>query len=406
MNRSNMPGFERLRFDTELKSFDGLMSLFLDSVDRVKASGKKVVAKGPLSPVDPIYAAGALAYDPYTHETVINSVINENFNLTGEALDAGLNSDFNPWNLIMLGSIFSGKNGVPIDMYSTACGCWGDQIKKCWQIMAEVSGSPFHFWEIPSFDAETEKWALDFLKKELEQLFNFLTSQTGKKITDDTLSSAIKRGNLLRQDLLDMTRLLQSSAIPLSALEFYIAQLFISDYAQDPEALHDKYRQLIEELEERVKQGVAAPGITSNKPTRIYLMGEETQEFQLLNIIEQYGGALVGCDSRLSLYYEPVQENDSAIDSLAKWIWNMPHNLPTTERLKATIPYIKQQKPDAIIISNVVGSRNLPGAERLVRDIIREELSLPVLSIETSLPLEDTEKVDYQIRAFIEMNAY
>jgi len=406
MNQSKLPGLERLRFDTELKTFDGLMSLLLNPADRVKASGKKVVAKGPLSPVDPIYAAGALAYDTYTYETVINSVINENFILTNEALDAGLNSDFNPWNLIMLGSIFSGKNKVPIDMYSTTCGCWDDQIKKCWQIMAEGSSSPFHFWEIPRFEAEAEKWALDFLKKELRQLFSFLASQTGKNITDEDLSDAISRGNLLRQDLLDITCLLQSSVIPISALEFYITQLFISDYAQDPEALHDKYRQLITELEERVKQGITAPGITSKKPTRIYLMGDETQVFQLFNIIEQYGGALVGCDSRLSLYYKLVKEDDSAIDSLARWIWNMPNNMPTTERVKATIPYIKQQKPDAVIISNVVGSRNLPGAERLVRDIIREELNLPILSIETSLPLEDIEKVDYQIRAFIEMNAY
>lgn len=406
MNLPNLPGFERLRFDTELKSFDGLMDLFLTSAERVKASGKKVVAKGPLSPIDPIYAAGALAYDPYTHETVVNSVINENYNLTGEALDAGLNSDFNPWNLIMLGSVFSGKSAVPVDIYSTACGCWGDQIKKCWQIMAEITGSPFHFWEIPRFEAEAEKWALDFLKKELKQLFSFLTSQTGKKVTNESLRDAIKRGNLLRQDMLDITRLLQSSAVPISALEFYIIQLLIGDYAQDPEALHDQYRKLIEELEERVKQGVAAPGITPDKPLRIYLMGEETQEFQLFNIIEQYGGTLVGSDIRLSLYYKQVEEDDSAIDALAKWIWNMPHNLPTAERMKITIPYIKQQKPDAIIISNVVGSRNLPGSERLVRDIIREELKLPVLSIETSLPLEDIEKVDYQIRAFIEMSAY
>ena len=406
MNLPNLPGFERLSFDTELKSFNGIMSLFLNSSDRVKASGKKVVAKSPLTPVDPIYVAGALAYDPYTNETIVNSVINENYNLTGEALDAGLNSDFNPWNLIMLGSVFSGKNNVPIDVYSTACGCWDDQIKKCWQIMAEVDNSPLYFWEIPRFESEAEKWALDFLTKELEHLLDFLASQTGKKITDEAIGDAIRRGNLLRQDLLDLTRLLQSSIIPIPALEFYIAQLLISDYAQDPEALHNQYRQLIGELEERVKQGVAAPGITSDKPTRIYLMGDETQEFQLFNVIEQYGGTLVGCDSRLSLYYEPIKESDSAIDALARWIWNMPHNLPTADRVKATIPYIKQQKPDAVIISNVVGSRNLPGAERLVRDMIREELSLPVLSIETSLPLEDIEKVDYQIRAFIEMNAY
>ncbi len=406
MKPSDSPGLDRLRFDKELKSFDSLMSLFLTAADRAKASGKKVVAKGPLSPVEPIYAADALAYDAYTYETVINSVMNEDFNLNGEALDAGLNSDFNPWNLIMLGSIFSGKNRVPIDIYSTTCGCWDDQIKKCWQIMAEFTSSPVHFWEIPKFETEAGRWALVFLKEELKQLFNFLSSQTGKKVTNDSLSSAIKRGNLLRQDLLDLTRLLRCSTVPISALEFYISQLFIGDYAQNPEGLHDNYRKLIEELEERVKRGVSAPGIISNKPTRIYLMGEETQEFQLLNIIEQYGGALVGCDSRLSLYYELIKEDDSPIDALAEWLWNMPHNMSTTERIKTTLPYIKQQKPDAIIINNVVGSRNIPGAEKLVRDIIRDELRIPVLSLETSMPREDIEKIDYQVRAFIEMSAY
>lgn len=42
MNLPNLPGFERLRFDTELKSFDGLMDLFLTSAERVKASGKRL----------------------------------------------------------------------------------------------------------------------------------------------------------------------------------------------------------------------------------------------------------------------------------------------------------------------------------------------------------------------------
>ena len=159
MKLSDWPGFSKLRFDTELKAFDGLMSLFLSSAERVKKSGKKLVAKGPLAPVDPIYAAGALAYDPYTHETIVHAVMNENLNLASQAVDAGLSSDVHPWNLIMLGAVVSRKNEVPIDAYSTACGCWDDQIKKSWQIMAEATGSPFYFWEIPRFDAESKKSA-------------------------------------------------------------------------------------------------------------------------------------------------------------------------------------------------------------------------------------------------------
>lgn len=272
--------------------------------------------------------------------------------------------------------------------------------------MADATGSPVYFWDIPRFDAESEEWAIDFLIKEIRQLFSWLTSQTGKKVTDETIRDAIRQGNRLRQDLLEITQLLQFSPVPISALEYYMTQTFIGDYAQDAEALHQQYQVLLGELKKRVSQSRPTPGLKTKAPLRLYLVGEETQEFQLFNTIEDYGGALVGCDTRLSLYYEPVKEDGPVIENLARWMWKMPYNLPTAERIKATLPHIKKQQPDAIIISSVVGSRNLPGAERLVRDIIRDELSLPVLSIETTLPLENTEKVKSQIKDFIEMNTY
>jgi benzoyl-CoA reductase/2-hydroxyglutaryl-CoA dehydratase subunit BcrC/BadD/HgdB len=381
------------------------MSLFLSSAERAKASGKKVVAKGPLSPVEPIYAAGALAYDPYTHETIVHAVMKENLNLASEAIDAGLGPDFNPWNLTMLGAVVSKKNEVAIDTYSTTCGCWDDQIKKSWQIMADAVEAPFHFWEVPRFDAESEKWAIKYLTRELKQFFDWLTIETDHKITDHSLMESIRRGNLLRQDIMEITQMLQLAKVPIAALEYYFAQTMIGDYAQDPEMLHDSYGALIEELKERVSGSVAAPGLVSEKPLRIYFMGEETQAFRVWNAIEDYGGVLVGCDTRLSLYYEPIKEDGSAIEDLARWIWKMPYNLPTAARIKATIPYIKQQKPDAIIISSVVGSRNIPEAERFTRDILNDELGLPMLSIETTLPLENIEKVDSRIKDFIKMNA-
>lgn len=403
MKLSDWPGFKRLRFDRELKAFDGLMSLFLSSSQRARTSGKKVVAKGPLSPVDPIYAAGALAYDPYAHETIVYAVMNERVELISSAVDAGLSSDFNPWNLVMLGAITSKKNEVPIDLYSTACGCWDDQITKSWQIMSSLSSSPLRFWEIPRFDPEIEEWAIGYLVKELRQMLDWMTTQTGHEVTDDSLKDAIRIGNLLRQDMLDITKLLQLPTVPIPALEYYMTQALMGDYVQDPEALHTQYRALIEELNERVRQATPAPG-TFKKPLRIYFMGEETQEFRVWNAIEDYGGVLVGCDTRLSLFYDLVKEGGSPIENLARWVWKMPYNLPTVERIKATIPYIKRQKADAIIIHSVIGSRNLPGAERLVKDLIEAELGIPQLFIETTLPLEDVERVDYQIRAFSEIN--
>ncbi len=404
MKLSDWPGFSTLRFDDSLKSFNNLMELFLDVPQKAKASGKKVVAKGALSPADITFAGGALAYDPFTHETIWHSVMNESSGIVNEAINAGVSSDFNSWNLVMLGAVISRRNIVPIDMYSTACGCYDDQTTKSWQIMSSVDHSPLRFWEIPRYDPEMEEWAMDYLTTELQQLFDWMSANTGQEVTEENLRVAIRAGNILRQDMLDLMKLLQLPTVPISALEYYMAQALMGDYALDPEALHKHYRALIEELECRAAQQVAAPGITSAKPLRIYFMGEETQEFRVWNAIEDYGGTLVGLDTRLSLYYDLIKEDGSPIENLARWIWKMPYNLPTVERIKATIPYINSQNPDAIIVNSVVGSKNLPGAERLVKDMIGKELGIPAIFIETTLPLENIERVDYQIRAFIETN--
>ena len=141
------------------------MELFLSSAARAKKSGKKVIASGPLSPADLIFAAVALPYDSYTHETIVRDVMVESLSMTNAAVDVGLTADFNPWNLMMVGAVVSKKNAVPVDAYLTACGCGDDQIKKSWQIMAEATGTPSYFWDISRFDAESEEWAIDFLSR-------------------------------------------------------------------------------------------------------------------------------------------------------------------------------------------------------------------------------------------------
>ena len=252
MKPLDLPGFNRLRFDNNLKTFSGLIDLFISSPQRAKASKKRVIVKGPLSPVEIIFAAGALPYDSYTNETIWHSVMNETNSITNDAINFGVSSDFSSWNLVMLGAVISKLNRLPLDIYSTACGCWDDQTTKSWQIMSRATSSPLRFWEIPRFDLVTEEWAIDYLRQELQQLFDWMTVYTGQQVTEGNLKSAIRQGNMLRQDMLDLTKMLQLSPVPISALEYYIVQAFMGDYAQDPEALHKNYRCLLQELEERV----------------------------------------------------------------------------------------------------------------------------------------------------------
>lgn len=400
MNLTEFPGTKGLRFDGGLPAFDKLTSLFLSAPERTKASGKKVVAKGPLSPVDIIYATGAVAYDICTHETVVHSILNGE-STSQLAVEAGLSPDFNPWVSTMLGASLSFKNEIGVDAWATACGRFDDQITKSFQIIARSQSLPLRFFEVPRYDSETEQSALPYLKSELEQFFDWMALHTGQKMTESSLRQAIHSGNLLRQDMIGLCAVLANPTVPLPALEYYFIQMMLGDYAQDPEELHLLYGELIRELNERItlNQEKNEPFVS---PARIYMLGDEMQELSILNAIENNGAVLVGMNSRLSLYYALIDETLPPLDALASWIWHMPNNLPTQDFIKAELPFIERQKPNAIILSSIVGSRNSSEIEKMVKDSLQKAMGLPVLCIETSEPGENTDKVEYQIRALLE----
>jgi hypothetical protein len=123
-------GLTGLRFDREFTAFENIMSFYLNAAERVKVAGKKVVAKGPLSPVEVIFAGGAVAYDIATCENLLQSIFVEHANLQHQAVEAGMSPELSPWNLIMLGSVLNDHNALNVDLYSSACGGFDDQFTK------------------------------------------------------------------------------------------------------------------------------------------------------------------------------------------------------------------------------------------------------------------------------------
>jgi benzoyl-CoA reductase/2-hydroxyglutaryl-CoA dehydratase subunit BcrC/BadD/HgdB len=394
-----LPG---LRTDGELECFSQLASFFVDYSERAKARGEKIVGTGPLSPGELLMAAGALPYDMLTHENMLQSMLGERTELVHGAVEAGMSPELSPWNLIMLGSLLKKQELLTPDLISSAVGGFDDQLTKSFQVIALARALPLRFWEVPGYDPDAEKWALAYLKKELEQLARWLKLQTGNTVKEDGLRRAIALTNTLRKDMQRLDVCLCAPKVPITGLDYYFIHMLMGDLGLDPRALHQLFLTLLDELEARVQQGFQPAGIQP-APTRVYIVGDETQELSLFNAIENYGGCLVGCDFRLPVYHELIEEDADPFTALASWTWRMPNNMTASLKIQTEIAAIRRQKPDAVIISSVVGSRHFPGSERLVRDVVREELGIPTLSIETTLPHENGEKVDYQIRAFMEM---
>lgn len=219
------------------------------------------------------------------------------------------------------------------------------------------------------------------------------------------MARAIKLSNLLRRDIIEITRLQQLSPAGLHPLEYYLLQSTAGDYLHDGEAWHVAYQTLINELAGRASPAETEAASKATKGLRIYWLGEDTPEYRIFNLLEDYGASLVGCDSRLSFYYELIAEAGNPVTNLAKWTWRMPCNLSTVERMQVTLPHIRDQKADAVIIHSNVGSRNLAGAEKLVSDVIKDETGLPVLSIETSPTGQIIDSIKSQIHDFVAGNS-
>jgi benzoyl-CoA reductase/2-hydroxyglutaryl-CoA dehydratase subunit BcrC/BadD/HgdB len=399
---SSSPGLKKLRFDRDLTAFAELLQLLSKTKPQDLAVNRKVVAKWTFAPSEPIMAVGALPYDPHTREALHHLIFNEDSTVTRLAVQAGLSQDFCPWNLALVGSAYGDRSVIPIDLFAITCGCWCESMSKSWYLASQTAGKPFHYFDVPPFVEDLEDWAIDFLVSELTLFSNWLGENCGSKITENRLAKEIRTGNTLRSAASHLTALLREDKVPIPALEYYLLMSAMGDFVQDPLALLDVYEKVAAECDERIRKGTRTT--LDDAPFRVFYSGTETQALSVFNLIEHYGGALVGCDTYSPMSESLVPEKGSAFDNLAKWIWRSSRNLPTSLRIERTVSQAKRQRADGIIMNNVTGCRYLSQTSKLAKDILKSELGVPVLMIETGLPLENLEAIEFRIRAFIETN--
>jgi len=390
----------RIRFDKSLKSFTNLWNMFIESTNRVEENRSKIIAKWRLFPPEIIYALGVSPYDLLLHEGLARTSTKD-LKVTGYAIEAGLSADSCPWNLTSTGRILAKKSSAPVSMFLAGAGLC-DVSLKSWQIMSKQTGKPLYSMEIPMFNSRSEKRAIPYIQGELTSLFTRLGRRLGHQYSESRLRNEIKRGNKVRKILLDITSLLSQNSTPLNALEYFLVHATAGDYLQDPDYLATTLNEIKQEVEAGASEGKHPLGLVDD-PVRVYYIGMAPQDLRFWNMIEDSGGVLVGCDTYLPLFHALIPENGSVLGNFARWIWMMPHHMLGLDRAKMLTKYIKQQRPDAIIIGNVIGCRNLSSSDRIMRETLKEELGVPITSIEFGSSDEDVALLEPHIKSFIEM---
>lgn len=248
-----------------------------------------------------------------------------------------------------------------------------DSHAKWMQIITEHYGVPYYAIEWPVIvreDKASLKRAQDYMVAQLHEAIEWMEKITGRKYDDEKLISALRNEFKAVSLWAEIACLNQAVPAPLdykSMLSLYVISVLIR---HEDEAIQF-YKELLDEVKDRVKHKIAALGTE-----RIRLIDDSQPPWHSLDIyrfLEEYGAVVVGSHYMLVLAGNflkdkngdwvpaptpeergmPMRTRDDALRALAVWYMERParecFGLPAP-RSESLLRIAKQWKVNAILM--------------------------------------------------------
>ena len=170
-----------------------------------------------------------------------------------------------------------------------------DAKKKTWEILDTLV--PTYVMEIPQLKRQRD---LDLWLAEVKDFKTKVEEVAGKTITEKDLASAIKVMNNKRLALQRLNSLRHHNPTPISGKDgLLIEQIAFYD---EPVRFTEKVNVLCDELEERIKSGVAVP---AKKATRVMVAGTPMAlpNWKIHTLVEGAGAVIVNEESCIGTRY-------------------------------------------------------------------------------------------------------
>ena len=268
-----------------------------------------------------------------------------------------------------------------------------DGKKKMFEHLAEMT--KLHIMQLPHFrdDRSAKLWLA-----EVEELKKLIEEETGNKITEEKLKEAIDKVNNVRKLFYKIYELRANNPSPINGKDSL--KLFQLSYLLDINTIESVLKDLVEELEERVKKGEGYSG------KRILIAGcpMVAGNTKIPELIEDTGAVVVGEESCTGTrQYENYVEGYT-IEKLADRYFKIPCacKFSNEERIERIKELVKEQNADGVVYYTLqyCHTFNVEGA------LIEKELKkaeIPIIRVETDYSESDKEQLKTRIEAFVEM---
>ncbi|MHB1325259.1 MAG: double-cubane-cluster-containing anaerobic reductase [Thermoleophilia bacterium] len=278
-----------------------------------------------------------------------------------------------------------------------------DGKKKAYELFGEMA--PTHVMELPQMKRPAD---MTLWRQEIDLLVKRLEEVTGRDLTAENLSQAIKEVNGKRRALKRLNQARANSPAAISGKDALLA-VQVAFYDDVPR-FTEMVNKLADEIEERVAAGES---VAQANAKRLLITGSPMSipNWKLHDLIEKAGAVVVGeelCTG--SRYYNNLvpEESGSDLDTMLQQIAerymgiNCACFTPNTGRVEDVIDMYKETAADGIIHYSL----QFCGPYQIEATTVERaagEAGIPLLRVDTDYSAQDIGQLSTRVEAFLEM---
>jgi benzoyl-CoA reductase/2-hydroxyglutaryl-CoA dehydratase subunit BcrC/BadD/HgdB len=250
-------------------------------------------------------------------------------------------------------------------------------VTKWFEVNARHYGVPLFVLDTPFSPApEHEQSAVDYLTRQFEELIAFVETSFGLRYDEGRLRETLRlsrRAVQLWQEILDLC---QARPSPVNTFDLWLHMTPMT-LSRGTQQCVDYYEALKAEIEERVREGVAAvPG------ERIRLLWEDIGMWQRMKELAQKFGHYGGCfvtSTYTDIWLFHDIDPDRPLEGLARASLGLHFNRSLDYRADFIIQRIKKYAVDAVVIHSCRSCKPWFIGSYDLKDIIAAQTGVPTL---------------------------
>ena len=389
-----------------VKTMKDIMTKYYIEAKTAGQNNKKIAWITSGGPVEPLIAMDIIPVYPENHGAMIGAS-KMGIDLCSKAEDMGYPRDLCSYARADIAA--SPINGGPIgglprpDMLVCSNNICGTVVK-WYEVQARFYNVPLFIFDTPFIHTDLSPEAVKYVKRQILELITFLEENTGRKLDHDRMTEVGRlalKGQLLWQEVLDTT---VNRPAPMTAFDaFFHLALIVT--LRGTQTVIDYYTLLLEEMKERVRQGIGMVPeekyrlLWDNLPVwyKTRWLSDKLASHNASLVADTYTSAWCGVTH--------LMDENKVIESMAIAYSNIYLNLSIDRMFEIISKMIGKYSIDGLIMHSNRSCKPYSLGQYDIQKMVMEKIKIPALLIEADMVDERSfseSQIETRIDAFME----